>query len=795
MRFGPAPNPQWRIVQSTAGIEAVRLGTAPTPPRVTDWEARWVWLDPAHFPAAQTAPVGWWSDDAHRVGTVAVAGLLRGVFHLASVPAPVWLRISADSRYRLWINGQFTGRGPAAVGGSYAKRAAPDWWYYDTLEVAAFLKAGRNLVAVEVVAGPDNQTCFSQGHAGFAAELVDGGGRVLSAADSGWRGVAFMGYRVGQWTGLTRNCDLRAYPGGWETEGLDDAQWPALVRDTTPRPRARRHGLPALMETRVGPLADTPVTIAPGSEPAGVRFEFERMLAGHIQLVFTATAGTVVEIGFEELPGRREGGARCLRLVLPEGETRYESWAYFSARAVYVTAAFPAGAGPLTIREPAMLARSQPLTYRGAFECSDGFLNELWLTCRWTAQLCLQEIHLDSPHHQEPLGDHGDYLVEMLMGYYAFGDYALAHADLRRMALDLEQQDGAQFHTSYAMLMPDLAADLLLFTGDRAAAREVLPSIRRVLRRLLVWRGPEGLLSQAPNYMFVDWIEHAGVNYHHPPAAQGMGALTAFAVRALRRAAWLSREVGGPAEEAERWEQQADEMAAAFRLQLFDAARGIFRDGLCGINRQQTGRWLPADPPAPVYTRHTNILAVWAGIVSGTEAVAVIERVLDDPALPEPQPYFQHYLFEALALAGIFSERSRAQLDLWRPMLSAPTGTLREMWTGGDHSHAWGGTPLVQMSGRILGVEPAAPGWRSVRLCPHTLDLAWARGTVPTPLGDIQVAWERQESFVHLRVFAPAGIGVDVPDGCELDPDGHWRRFRLALPRRNSAKAEFIREE
>lgn len=729
------------------------------------WQASWVWLDPARFPIAQHAPVSWWAGDAHEEGRVAAAGLLRRRFTLTKIPTQATLRLSADSRYRLWVNGRGAGRGPAMVGGSYAKTEAPDWWYYDQLDLSGFLKVGDNVIAVEVIAGPDNQTHFSQGHAGFLAELLDADGTLLVGTDPTWRGIAFAGYRTGRWTGFTRDCDLTAYPKDWQSPRFDDRTWPGLVLDTTLRPPLRAHVLPALAEQFVAPCQGESLTILPGTQPVTVRVEFARMLAGHLQFAAQASAGTLLEVGFEELPGLVESGARGLRLTMPGGETAYESPAYFSARALRLTGTFPPQAAPLTLRGLGLRSRSQPVEDRGSFACSDPFLTDLWRVCRDTLRLCLQDIHLDSPHHQESLGDHGDYLVEMLMGYYAFGDYALAHVDVERMALDLKQQHGAQFHTTYALLLPDLVANLLRFTGDRPTAAATLPAIRATLERTLTWRGTEGLLSQAPNYMFVDWIEHGGANYHHPPAAQGMGAMTAFTVRALRRAAWLVRELGADPTEASTWEAQADELATAFRVQLFDPVRGLFRDGLCGINRQPTGRWLPPDPAQAVFTRHTNILAVWAAIVTGSEAAALLERALADPTLPEPQPYFQHYLFDALDAADLFAPQARKQLDLWRPMLRDNPHTLREMWTSGDHSHAWGGTPLVQLSQRVLGVEPTEPGWRSIRLRPQPLDLDWAQGVVPTPLGDIRIRWERRGTTVSLHAAVPEGMAVQAPGG------------------------------
>ena len=734
-----------------------------------EWQASWVWLDPVAFPDAQVAPVSWWADGTHAPGWRGTTGLLRRGFQAAEAPGKVWLRLSADSRYRLWINGHWAGRGPAMVGGSYAKTMAPDWWYFDCLDISDLVRVGENVIAVEVTAGPDNQTHFSQGHAGFIAELLDDAGDLLLATGSGWRGIAFTGYRPGQRKGFTRACDLRAYPPGWRLPGFDDSTWPPLVADPTPRPVLRPHALPPLAERFIAPEQGDVLTIQPGDHPVTTRLEFNQMLAGHLRFSVDAADGTELDLDFEEVPGAAENDMHRLRLTLPGGTTDYESPAYFSARTVRVTVHSQPGAAALELRGLGLVTRSQPVADRGAFTCSDPFLNDLWQVCRHSLRLCVQDIHLDSPRHQEALGDHGDYLVEMLMAYYAFGDYALAHVDVERMALDLEQQQGAQFHTSYALLLPDIAADLLLFTGDRATARAALPAIRLTLQRALAWRDPEGLLSQAPNYMFVDWIEHGGANYHHPPAAQGMGALTAFAVRALRRAAWLTRQLDENETEAADWETAAAALADAFRICLFDPERRMYRDGLRGISRQPTHGYLPPDGATDIFTRHTNILAVWAGIVTGSEAAELMRRVLADPSLPEPQPYFQHYLFDALDAAGVFQDHARTHLDLWRPMLSAHPYSLREMWTRGDYSHAWGGTPLVQLSRRVLGVEPLEPGWGAIRLDPQPLDLAWARGTVPTPHGDIAVEWRRRGQGLVVDVQAPEGITV-----CRTSSSPRW---------------------
>lgn len=64
----------------------------------------------------------------------------RRSFLLDSVPSTATLKITADAEYRVWINGEWVGQGPA--------RGWPDEWWYDEYDVAHLLKPGENLIAI-----------------------------------------------------------------------------------------------------------------------------------------------------------------------------------------------------------------------------------------------------------------------------------------------------------------------------------------------------------------------------------------------------------------------------------------------------------------------------------------------------------------------------------------------------------------------------------------------------------------------------------------------------------------------
>src|SRR5690606_31918972 len=69
-------------------------------------------------------------------------GLFRRSFELAAVPVRVPARITADSRYMLFVNGQRVGHGPV--------RSQPRRLAYDMYDLAPFLQPGRNVIAILV---------------------------------------------------------------------------------------------------------------------------------------------------------------------------------------------------------------------------------------------------------------------------------------------------------------------------------------------------------------------------------------------------------------------------------------------------------------------------------------------------------------------------------------------------------------------------------------------------------------------------------------------------------------------
>ena len=76
------------------------------------------------------------------MGDGLTARYFRRSFFLEAVPRHLPARVSADSRYRLFLNGRPVGRGPL--------KGEPSHYFYETCDLGPLLKRGRNILSAEV---------------------------------------------------------------------------------------------------------------------------------------------------------------------------------------------------------------------------------------------------------------------------------------------------------------------------------------------------------------------------------------------------------------------------------------------------------------------------------------------------------------------------------------------------------------------------------------------------------------------------------------------------------------------
>jgi hypothetical protein len=68
----------------------------------------------------------------------------------------------------------------------------------------------------------------------------------------------------------------------------------------------------------------------------------------------------------------------------------------------------------------------------------------------------------------------------------------------------------------------------------------------------------------------------------------------------------------------------------------------------------------------------------------------------------------------------------------------------------------------VQISARVLGVTPTSPGFKMLAVRPTLCDLTWAKGTVPTPRGNVAVSWALGDDRLSLDASVPQDAEAEV---------------------------------
>ena len=69
----------------------------------------------------------------------------------------------------------------------------------------------------------------------------------------------------------------------------------------------------------------------------------------------------------------------------------------------------------------------------------------------------------------------------------------------------------------------------------------------------------------------------------------------------------------------------------------------------------------------------------------------------------------------------------------------------------------------------MLGIQQTAPGGTAYIISPWLGDLAWARGSVCTAQGLLEVSWERQGKNLEIRVNAPQDTQVSFERNPSLE--------------------------
>ena len=692
-------------------------------------------------------------------------------------PSELDIEIHAGSQdaLRLWVNGI------ELIAHLVARDPAPD---QEVVQV--HLTAGWNTVLAKIVQGEGQWHFYFRFVGGRSEELVFSSSRKVNPAQADqvrpWR-IAAPFPCTDLASGFAAEYGPEHDPDQQRTYTRPDAQEIAWISAGVSREskltsvvmgrEARLSGRSTGIEHADGlTLSGRPAVFHPGAEHGRYAvIDFGLELTGYPVLeIDGALGGEIVDLGYAETletpagamvpPTAPAGGIvnpdragvhNADRYICRPGRQHFQT---FDKRAFrYLQLDVRNLTQPIRIGPVSLLFSTYPVGYRGGFECADDLLNRIWEVGRWTAQLNMEDAYSDSPWRERGQW-WGDVRVEAFVSYYAFGDTRLLRQGLRQIAQS-QTSDGLTMGVyptewtggllpTYTLLWVVSLYDYVLYAGDRSLLRELFPAVERAMGYFVPFLSEHDLLRDVPHWLFVDWA---------PVQTRGeSAAVNALYHGALVATAHMAAELGDR-EKRDGYRRKAARVRSAMRRLLWDPTvmcfRESWRDGrLSQAVSEQANCWAIAFGSAPEDMPHRML----PGLLDEGRANVHIAT-----------PYFAFYLLQALAKAEQHTRALEYIRTMWGAMLERGATTWWETWEPkASLCHGWSAGPTSFLQAEILGAKPLRPGWEEIVLEPHPAGLAWARGVVPTPRGEIRIEWDLRENL-SLILKVPSKTRVIVP--------------------------------
>jgi hypothetical protein len=362
-------------------------------------------------------------------------------------------------------------------------------------------------------------------------------------------------------------------------------------------------------------------------------------------------------------------------------------------------------------------------------------------------QMCAHETFVDCPHYEQIMYA-ADTHLNMLTARVMSPDQRLIRRGIRLFAwsrhlhgmINSSYPAPAQRISTFPMYWLAMVHDHAYWADDEALIREMMPIVRDTIQQYRTYCGADGLLTAPPGWAFVDTVPAWSESVYAPPGDPS-GIINLMFHYVLRQAADLERITGEP-EFADFCERAADELLAGIRSQFWDSEACLFADTVSH----------------DVFSEHAQVMALLSQALQPDEAAACFQAMLDKPDLARAQTFWQCYLFQAYAQFG----RGDLILEAFEPWLEWLASGLRtppEMYepTRSD-CHGWGGHPIYHLHASIAGVQPAAPGFRRVRVSPSLGPLKQAATRTPHPRGWISSRFCVEGDSLAAEIELPPGV-------------------------------------
>ncbi|CAN5479341.1 hypothetical protein BH10BAC2_BH10BAC2_22880 [soil metagenome] len=751
------------------------------------WKAQWI---TGPFPGINT-----WNAPAYpQLHEYGVYKFRRSI-ELTAKPASFVVHVSADNRYKLYVNGQLASLGPA--------RGDLYFWNFETVDIAKYLRQGKNTIAAlvwnEGKEKPEAQISYAtafilQGNSP-AEEIVNTGSDWKCIKDSSYSPLTprVPGYYV---AGPGELVNMHYNAQGWLQNNYDDAGWlkpgmlgRGLTKDASrdargwmlvPSPLKQMEltvqRLSSLRKAEgvtvnsAFPAAKAAVTV-PANTKATLLLDQGFLTNAYPTLVFSEGENAGISLSYaeglyipqnekkdwgsekanrNEIEGKIFIGKKDSMLSNGNDQQAFTSLSWRTYR--YIQLRIETKDEPLVIEDIYGTFAGYPFERKTNFTSGNDTDNKI-LNIGWrTARLCAMETYMDCPYYEQ-LQYIGDARIQALVTLYNTTDdnfvrNALTLMDHSRIAegitLSRYPTDLHQQIPTFSLWWICMLHDYWMYRDDTAFVKQRLAGTREVLNFFQQYQQADGALKNVPYWTFTDWVEkRKGWDYGQAPTGKAgySSVLDLQLLLTYKTAAEMEASIGFM-DYAKLYRAKATQLKQMIQQRYWDNSKKLYAD----------------TEDKDFFSQHANALAILSGMVEGSAAKSLGEKLISDTTLAPASIYYKYYLHQALIKAGMGDDYLK-WLGKWYENIGMGLTTWAEMSnvsSSRSDCHAWGSSPNIEYFRTILGIDSDAPGFSKIKIEPHLGDLKNAEGEMPHPNGTIAVSYKMKDGKWNMQANLPA---------------------------------------
>ncbi len=682
-------------------------------------------------------------------------------FDVPCVPKAFTAHVACDSKYWLWVN-----RRLVVFDGGLRRGPTPHDTYFDTFDLAPFLRRGRN--RIEILVWYWGRTSFSHNDSGIAGLIFSAYDRLDRPRLSIVTDMTWKWFRDARYhphppmppdpSGVPENYRLserstiydarlspREIPAGHMSPMGPAGIFPWGELQPRPMPMMRDFGVFAFRNPEA-----IPKTVAAGRT---VRFLVRLHANVHYHPRFTvdAAAGARLEFKPIHLGGSKDTFPPDV-YICRDGVQAFEFLHWMNAQQIEVTVRNRTRR-PLKIRTMRYRMTGYPADHVARFDTGDAAVDDLCVRAMHTLRVCARDNWMDCPDRERAMW--GDFATEMAPAAYVDSAYNVLARKCYEVWMDWQWANGVlcmpvpgMFRTELPGQQLYLFAGLLDYksmTGDTQLLRRVYPHWLRYFEHLERCMDRDGLLNLDrwdPDVRTWFWLD-AGAK-----EARGRNALLNAALARAILAMIEAAKAAGEARDVPKWRRQYERIGKAFETIYWDERRQVYRaTDVPGQKIETTDE-------------RTLIMAYLAGLVPRKRESVVGSR-LADPDRWEAQLFMEFYAGLALGQLGRQDALLQRLRTRFAPMLATESTTLWEHFPAkGTANHAWAAGFLYPFVQYVAGIRPLEDGFGRILIAPRPAGLDRLDVTVDTVRGPVALKFDGSELW--FRTPRDCSVVVDV---------------------------------